>query len=77
MNSDDTFLLRLAELTAGGEAGLRDLIAEQLAFARNNVVELPRVTEDHTIPSCSVERAPDCCLGFQLVHPGRRPTRPG
>ena len=44
MNSDDTFLLRLAELTAGGEAGLRDLIAEQLAFARNNVVELPRVT---------------------------------
>ena len=47
MNSDDTFLLRLAELTAGGEAGLRDLIAEQLAFARNNVVELPASPKSH------------------------------
>lgn len=39
--SDDTFLLRLAELTANGEDGLRELILEQLAFARSHVVELP------------------------------------
>jgi hypothetical protein len=43
--SDDTFLLRLAELAASGEMGLRDLISQQLAFARTNVVELPRVGE--------------------------------
>ena len=42
-SSDDTFLLRLAELTANGEDGLRDLILEQLAFARSHVVELPPV----------------------------------
>ena len=41
MNSDDSFLLRLADLTADGEAGLRELILQQLAFARSHVVELP------------------------------------
>jgi hypothetical protein len=45
---DDTFLLRLAELAASGETGLRDLISQQLAFARNNVVELPHVAEAGT-----------------------------
>jgi hypothetical protein len=37
------FLLRLAELTADGENGLRELISEQLAFARTHVVELPPI----------------------------------
>ncbi len=48
--SDDTVLLRLAELTADGENGLRELISEQLAFARSHVVELPLVGEPGRLP---------------------------
>lgn len=53
MNSDDTFLLRLAELTMDGEAKFRALISEQLAFAQTHVVELPQPGE--TVVTTKVE----------------------